>query len=71
MVFTSFSGRLFLQGYSVARRTTGGKNPESHGKRVPKSINKYAKSYWQKFLIAFYFTAKNKLVLRRVRNSAR
>jgi hypothetical protein len=62
MVFTSFSGRLFLQGYSVARRTTGDKNPESHGERVPKSINRYAKLYWQKFLIAFYFATKNKLV---------
>jgi hypothetical protein len=30
--------------------------------RVPKSINKYTKLYWQKFLMAFYFAAKNKLV---------
>jgi hypothetical protein len=29
---------------------------------VPKSINKYAELYWQKFLIAFYFATKNKLV---------
>jgi hypothetical protein len=29
---------------------------------VPKSINKYEKLYWRKFLIAFYFATKNKLV---------